>query len=71
MKWGMIKDFIREVELQENHYKLESTLCETRNSLDTLNRLDAAKTAVSGNDLNGSADRKEEKEKSVTACGTR
>lgn len=71
MKWGMIKDFIREVELQENRYKLESTLCETRNSLGTLNRLDAAKTAVNGNDLNRSTDRKEEKEKSVTTCGTR
>lgn len=36
MNWGMIKDFIREVGIQENHYKLESTLCKTRNSLQTL-----------------------------------
>lgn len=42
MNWGMIKNFLREVEIQENHYKLESTLRETRNSLQTLNRLDTA-----------------------------
>ena len=42
MNWGMIKDFIREVEIQENHYKLESTLCKPRNLLQTLNRLDTA-----------------------------